>query len=68
MRLLRRSSDDLGVTVLMVTHDPVCASYGERVVRLVDGQMVEDIDVTEGASEEMSKHIVSILSHRRQDG
>src|SRR2546427_11116580 len=67
MRLLRRSSDDLGVTVLMVTHDPVCASYGDRVVRLVDGQMVEDIDVTEGASKEVSEHVVSILSHRRQD-
>jgi len=48
-----------------VTHDPVCASYGERVVRLMDGQVVEDIDVTEGASEEVSKHVVSILSHRR---
>jgi putative ABC transport system ATP-binding protein len=47
MRLLKRSSEQLGVTVLMVTHDPVCASYGDRVVRLVDGQIAEDIDVTE---------------------
>jgi putative ABC transport system ATP-binding protein len=46
MRLLRRSNEELGVTVLMVTHDPVCASYGDRVVRLVDGQIAEDIDVT----------------------
>ncbi len=68
MRLLRRSSDELGVTVLMVTHDPVCASYGERVVRLLDGRVVEDIDVTEGPSEEVSKHVGSILSHRRRDG
>ncbi|TMA82864.1 MAG: hypothetical protein E6J77_15175 [Deltaproteobacteria bacterium] len=68
MRLLRRSSDELGVTVLMVTHDPVCASYGERVVRLLDGQVVEDIDVTEGPSEEVSKHVGSIPSHRRRDG
>ena len=47
MRLLRRTSEQLGVTVLMVTHDPVCAAYGDRVVRLVDGRIVEDIDVTE---------------------
>ena len=47
MRLLRRGSEELGVTVLMVTHDPVCASYGDRVVRLVDGRIVEDIDVSE---------------------
>jgi len=47
MRLLRRGSEELGVTVLMVTHDPVCASYGDRVVRLIDGRIVEDIDVSE---------------------
>jgi putative ABC transport system ATP-binding protein len=47
MRLLRRGADELGVTVLMVTHDPVCASYGDRIVRLVDGRIVEDIDVSE---------------------
>jgi putative ABC transport system ATP-binding protein len=50
MRLLRRSTAELGVTVLMVTHDPVCASYGDRVVRIVDGRIAEDIDVTEGTA------------------
>jgi ABC-type lipoprotein export system ATPase subunit len=47
MELLRRGNEELGVTVMMVTHDPVCASYGQRVIRLVDGRIVEDIDVTE---------------------
>jgi putative ABC transport system ATP-binding protein len=47
MQLLRRSNEQLGVTILMVTHDPVCASYGDRVIRLVDGRTVEDIDVRE---------------------
>ena len=47
MQLLRRSNVELGVTILMVTHDPVCASYGQRVIRLVDGRIVEDIDVGE---------------------
>ena len=47
MRLLRRSNEELGVTILMVTHDPVCASYGQRIVRLVDGRIVEDIDVSQ---------------------
>jgi len=45
MQLLRRGNEQLGVTILMVTHDPVCASYGDRVVRLIDGRIVEDIDV-----------------------
>ncbi len=47
MQLLRRSNAELGVTILMVTHDPVCASYGQRVIRVVDGRIVEDIDVGE---------------------
>jgi len=47
MELLRRGNEELGVTVMMVTHDPVCASYGQRVIRLVDGRIVEDIDVAE---------------------
>jgi putative ABC transport system ATP-binding protein len=51
MRVLRRSNVTLGVTILMVTHDPVCASYGERVVRLLDGRIAEDIDVTERVTE-----------------
>ncbi len=50
MRLLKRSNEQLGVTVLMVTHDPVCASYGDRIVRLSDGQIVEDIDVSDRAA------------------
>jgi putative ABC transport system ATP-binding protein len=50
MRLLRRGGEELGITVLMVTHDPVCASYGDRIVRMVDGRIVEDIDVSEKPS------------------
>jgi putative ABC transport system ATP-binding protein len=47
MQLLRRGNEEFGVTVLMVTHDPVCASYAQRVIRLIDGRIVEDIDVAE---------------------
>jgi ABC-type lipoprotein export system ATPase subunit len=47
MQLLRRGNEEFGVTVLMVTHDPVCASYAHRIIRLTDGHIVEDIDVAE---------------------
>ena len=50
MELLRSVNRQLQVTVLMVTHDPVCAAYGDRIVRLVDGCVVEDIDLS-GASD-----------------
>jgi len=39
LRLLRSAVDDLGQTTVMVTHDPVAASYADTVVFLVDGQV-----------------------------
>jgi putative ABC transport system ATP-binding protein len=38
--LLRGSVDRSGQTVLMVTHDPMAASYADQVVFLVDGRVV----------------------------
>jgi putative ABC transport system ATP-binding protein len=40
--MLRRAVDELGQTVVMVTHDPVAASSADRVVVLVDGKVVRD--------------------------
>ena len=42
--LLRRSVDDLGQTVVMVTHDPTAAAFADRAVFLVDGRVVDDMD------------------------
>ncbi|MFG3460910.1 ABC transporter ATP-binding protein [Streptomyces sp. NPDC047853] len=39
LALLRGMVDDAGRTVVMVTHDPVAASYADRVVFLVDGRV-----------------------------
>lgn len=38
LAFLRHSVRELGQTIVMVTHDPVAASYAERVVFLADGQ------------------------------
>lgn len=40
---LRRSVQELGQTVVMVTHDPVAASYADRVVFLADGTLVGEL-------------------------
>lgn len=40
---LRNSVRELGQTVVMVTHDPVAASYADRVVFLADGQIVDEV-------------------------
>ncbi|MFE3652046.1 ABC transporter ATP-binding protein [Streptomyces sp. NPDC059122] len=40
---LRNSVRELGQRVVMVTHDPVAASYADRVIFLADGRIVDDI-------------------------
>ncbi len=42
--LLRRSVDELGQTVVMVTHDPEAAAHADRLVVLRDGLVVHDAD------------------------
>ncbi len=34
---MRRAVDDLGRTILLVTHNHIAAAYGDRIVRLLDG-------------------------------
>ncbi|WP_315092922.1 ABC transporter ATP-binding protein [uncultured Cellulomonas sp.] len=40
---LRRSVDELGQSVVMVTHDPTAASYAHRVLFLADGRVVGEL-------------------------
>jgi putative ABC transport system ATP-binding protein len=44
LEFLRKSVAEFGQTVVMVTHDPVAASYAERVVFLADGRIVDEMD------------------------
>lgn len=39
---LRRSVDELGQTIVMVTHEPDAARWADRVLRLADGRVVAD--------------------------
>ena len=39
VEVLPGAVDDLGQTIVMVTHDPTAASYADRVVFLTDGQI-----------------------------
>jgi putative ABC transport system ATP-binding protein len=41
---LRRAVDDLDQTIVMVTHDPVAASYADRAIFLADGRIVDYLD------------------------
>jgi putative ABC transport system ATP-binding protein len=42
LQLLRRSVDEFGQTIIMVTHDEEAAGYADRLLVLRDGQLVED--------------------------
>jgi len=44
LRFLRTSVRELEQTVIMVTHDPVAASYADRVVLLADGRLAGEIE------------------------
>ena len=40
---MQRAVTDLGQTIVMVTHDPVSAAYASRIVFLVDGRIVDEL-------------------------
>ncbi len=43
LSFMRRAVDEVGQTIVMVTHDPVAASYADRVVFLADGRLVDEM-------------------------
>ena len=47
--LLRGAVDDLGQTVVMVTHDPDAAAVADRLIELADGRIVRDEAVVAAA-------------------
>ncbi|MDT8452375.1 MAG: ABC transporter ATP-binding protein [Gammaproteobacteria bacterium] len=42
MMLLQSFNRDLGITIVMVTHEPDIAAYAQRTVRFLDGRIAED--------------------------
>jgi putative ABC transport system ATP-binding protein len=43
LEFMRRAVREMGQTIVMVTHDPVAASYADRVVFLADGRVVDEM-------------------------
>ncbi len=43
LRFMRRSVDEFGQTIVMVTHDPSAAAYADRVLFLADGRIVAEL-------------------------
>lgn len=45
MRELQRLREQLGMTVIVITHDPRIAGYADRLIRLEDGRITEDLSL-----------------------
>jgi putative ABC transport system ATP-binding protein len=48
LTFLRRAVDEMHQTIVMVTHDPVAASYADRIVFLADGRIVDEMQKPTG--------------------
>ncbi len=42
MGIFQRLNQDLGITIIMITHEPDIASFAKRVILFKDGKIVED--------------------------
>ncbi|MFH9814641.1 ABC transporter ATP-binding protein [Streptomyces sp. NPDC017230] len=62
LSLLRSVVDQAGQTVVMVTHDPVAASYADRVVVLADGRVVQDMP--QPGAERIAEHLAHLGGHQ----
>lgn len=56
LTLLRHSSQAVGQTIVMVTHDPIAASYADRVLFLADGRLAGELHspTRESVAEQMT--------------
>ena len=43
LTFMRKAVDDLGQTIVMVTHDPLAAAYADRIIFLADGHVVNEM-------------------------
>jgi putative ABC transport system ATP-binding protein len=61
--LFREAVDRLGQAVVMVTHDPVAASYADSVVFLADGQLVAGL--RDPTAEAVAERMTTLTDARR---
>ena len=58
LAFMRRAVDEFSQTIVMVTHDPIAASYADRIVFLDDGDTVDEmVDPTVDSILEKMKHL-----------
>jgi putative ABC transport system ATP-binding protein len=58
LAILSAASSDRGQSVAMVTHDPIAASYADRILVLGDGKVVTELP--RSTPEQISQHMLSM--------
>jgi putative ABC transport system ATP-binding protein len=58
LSILSAATSDSGRSVAMVTHDPIAASYADRILFLVDGQVVDEFQ--RSSPEEISRRMLTL--------
>jgi putative ABC transport system ATP-binding protein len=61
LALLAAASADYGQTIAMVTHDPIAASYADRILFLADGALTADRE--RSTAEEISAYMLGMEQH-----
>src|SRR5229473_2955103 len=59
LNMLRQSNKDLGQTVMMITHNPEAAEYGDRIVHMRDGQIVTPDEDPQWSPHHPAEHLQS---------
>ena len=60
--ILKEMNEKLKVTILMVTHDPFCASYCNKILFLKDGRIFNKIENGDKTQKEFYNNILDVLS------
>ncbi|MCU1549667.1 MAG: peptide transporter ATP-binding protein [Glaciihabitans sp.] len=58
LSLLAAASIDYGQSIAMVTHDPIAASFADRILFLADGRLVEDLP--RSSAEDISRYMLGM--------
>jgi putative ABC transport system ATP-binding protein len=61
LQLLARLREDNQVTIILATHDPLIAARCDRLIRIRDGAVINDIGLTSGYSVDETIRRVSQL-------